>query len=290
MTNLIASALVIFGLALFLSSFRISHSPTSLRLIDPSTDHGRGDEPKGNRMGAIARGLSRISPPKRIARLRNVVQMANEPSTYSLERVLVQKFAGALIVGFIAFLYFLKNPGILGIVFIVIGTVGGFVVPEMRVSSRAEARQDSVRAALADAIDQLAVTVRAGLSIDSALVRVSETLRGPLAEELSRVVQDIQFGVSRSDALRSLANRMDIPELKIFVRALIQADSLGIPVATVLTNQAVEMRKRRRMRSEEKAMKLPVKILAPTLLCILPSLMIIVLGPAVIQLMRNLQI
>ncbi|MEO8363632.1 MAG: type II secretion system F family protein [Ilumatobacteraceae bacterium] len=290
MTNLIASALVIFGLILTFSSFRISQSPTSLRLIDPSTIQGQGDVPKDNWMGAIARGLFRISPPKRIARLRNVVQMANEPNTYSLERVVVQKFAGALIVGFIAFLYFLKNPGILGIVFIVIGTVGGFVVPEMRVSSRAEARQDSVRAALADAIDQLAVTVRAGLSIDSALVRVSETLRGPLADELSRVVQDIQFGVSRSDALRALADRMDIPELKFFVRALIQADSLGIPVATVLTNQAVEMRKRRRMRSEEKAMKLPVKILAPTLLCILPSLMIIVLGPAVIQLMRNLQI
>lgn len=290
MTNLVASALVVFGLVLTFSSFRISQSPTTLQLIDPRIANGQGEVSKENRMGAIARGLFRISPPKRIARLRNVVQMANEPSTYSLERVLVQKFAGALIVGFIAFLYFLKNPGILGIVFIVIGTVGGFVVPEMRVSSRAEARQDSVRAALADAIDQLAVTVRAGLSIDSALVRVSETLRGPLAEELSRVVQDIQFGVSRSDALRALADRMDIPELKFFVRALIQADSLGIPVATVLTNQAVEMRKRRRMRSEEKAMKLPVKILAPTLLCILPSLMIIVLGPAVIQLMRNLQI
>ncbi|MEK7410625.1 MAG: type II secretion system F family protein, partial [Actinomycetota bacterium] len=139
-------------------------------------------------------------------------------------------------------------------------------------------------------IDQLAVTVRAGLSVDSALVRVSETLRGPLADELSRVVQDIQFGVSRSDALRALAQRMDIAELNYFVRALIQADSLGIPVSTILTNQAVEMRVRRRLRSEEMAMKLPVKILAPTLLCILPALMIVVLGPAVIQLMRNLQI
>lgn len=290
MTNLIGSTLVVFGLALTLSSFRISRSSTALRLIDPRIAHRQGDTSNDNLMGAIARALFRISPPKRIARLRNVVQMANEPSTYSLERVLVQKFAGALIIGFMAFLYFLKNPGILGIVFIVIGTVGGYVVPEMRISSRAEARQDSVRTALADAIDQLAVTVRAGLSVDSALVRVSETLRGPLAEELSRVVQDIQFGVSRSDALRALAERMDIPELKFFVRALIQADSLGIPVATVLTNQAVEMRMRRRLRSEEKAMKLPVKILAPTLLCILPALMIIVLGPAVIQLMRNLQI
>ncbi|MEO5975048.1 MAG: type II secretion system F family protein [Ilumatobacteraceae bacterium] len=290
MINLVGSALVVCGLVIALSSFKISHSSTTLRLINPRVDHRMGEAPDGNLLGKIARGLSRISPPKRIARLRNVVQMASEPSTYTLERVLVQKFAGAFVVGTFAFLYFLKNPGILGIVFIVIGTVGGYVVPEMRVSSRAEARQDAVRAALADAIDQLAVTVRAGLSVDSALVRVSETLRGPLAEELSRVVQDIQFGVSRSDALRALADRMDISELKFFVRALVQADSLGIPVATVLTNQAVEMRMRRRMRSEEKAMKLPVKILAPTLLCILPALMIIVLGPAVIQLMRNLQI
>lgn len=290
MTELIASALVVCGLIVTISSLRISRSSNALRLINPNIDPRPGEKSNDNLLGAIARALFRVSPPKRIARLRSVVQMANEPDTYTLERVLVQKFAGALIVGFMAFLYFMKNPGILGIVFIAIGIIGGYVVPEMRVSSRAEARQDAVRTSLADAIDQLAVTVRAGLSVDSALVRVSETLRGPLAEELSRVVQDIQFGVSRSDALRALAERMDIPELKYFVRALIQADSLGIPVSTVLTSQAVEMRARRRLRSEEKAMKLPVKILAPTLLCILPALMIIVLGPAVIQLMRNLQI
>lgn len=290
MTELIASALVVCGLIITISSFRISRNSNALRLINPRIDQRPGEKSNDNLLGTIARALFRVSPPKRIARLRSVVQMANEPDTYTLERVLVQKFAGALIVGFMAFLYFMKNPGILGIVFIVIGIIGGYVVPEMRVSSRAEARQDAVRTSLADAIDQLAVTVRAGLSVDSALVRVSETLRGPLAEELSRVVQDIQFGVSRSDALRALAERMDIPELKYFVRALIQADSLGIPVSTVLTSQAVEMRARRRLRSEEKAMKLPVKILAPTLLCILPALMIIVLGPAVIQLMRNLQI
>ncbi len=290
MTNLIGSALVVCGLVIAISSFSVSRGSTTLRLLDPRIDYRPGEPSDDNMITVIARALSRISPPKRITRLRNVVQMASEPSAFSLERVLVQKFAGALVVGSLAFFYFLKNPGILGIVFIVIGTVGGYVIPEMRVSSRAEERQDAVRTSLADAIDQLAVTVRAGLSVDSALIRVSETLRGPLAEELSRVVQDIQFGVSRSDALRALAERMDISELKYFVRALIQADSLGIPVSTILTNQAVEMRMRRRLRSEEKAMKLPVKILAPTLLCILPALMIIVLGPAVIQLMRNLQI
>lgn len=290
MISLIGSALVAFGVVIAALSITASSGSTALQLIDPRVGGNSGGASNDTFMGSIAKALFRISPPQRIARLKKVVQMASELDTYSLERILVLKFAGALTAGFFAFLYFMKNPGLLGIVFVAIGTIGGFIVPEMLVSSRAKARQDAVRAALADAIDQLAVTVRAGLSVDSALVRVSETLRGPLAEELSRVVQDIQFGVSRSDALHALAKRMDISELNYFVRALIQADSLGVSVTTTLTSQSEQMRIRRRLRSEEKAMKLPVKILAPTLLCILPALMIIVLGPAVIQLMRNLQV
>lgn len=290
MFSLIGSALVACGVVVAALSITTSSGSTTLQLEDQRAGDNAGGASNDTYMGAIAKVLFRISPPQRIARLKKVVQMVSEPDTYSLERILVLKFAGALIAGFFAFLYFMKNPGLLGIVSVAIGTIGGFIVPEMLVSSRAKTRQDAVRAALADAIDQLAVTVRAGLSVDSALVRVSETLRGPLAEELSRVVQDIRFGVSRSDALHELAKRMDISELNYFVRALIQADSLGVSVTTTLTSQSEQMRIRRRLRSEEKAMKLPVKILAPTLLCILPALMIIVLGPAVIQLMRNLQV
>lgn len=290
MITLIGSALVVFGLVVTIWSLKTSRDSAALQLTNPRVDGNTGGASNDTFLGTIANAIYRVSPPKRIARLKKVVQMASEPDTYSLERILVLKFAGALTVGFMTFLYFMKNPGLLGIVFMVIGTIGGFVIPEMLVSSRAKTRQDAVRTALADAIDQLAVTVRAGLSVDSALMRVSETLRGPLAEELRRVVQDIKFGVSRSDALHALAERMDISELNYFVRALIQADSLGVSVSTTLANQSEQMRIRRRLRSEEKAMKLPVKILAPTLLCILPALMIIVLGPAVIQLMRNLQI
>lgn len=290
MITLIGSALVAFGLVVAIWSFITSRKSTSLLLIVPQVDDKAGGASNDTYLGTIAKIFFRITPPKRIARLNKVVQMASEPGSYSLERILVLKFFGAFIVGFMSFLYFMKNPGLLGIVFMVIGVISGFVLPEMLVSSRAKARQDAVRTALADAIDQLAVTVRAGLSVDNALVRVSETLRGPLAEELSRVVQDIQLGISRSDALRKFAERMDISELNYFVRALIQADSLGVSVSSTLASQSQQMRIRRRLRSEEKAMKLPVKILAPTLLCILPALMIIVLGPAVIQLMRNLQI
>lgn len=290
MITLIGSALVVFGFVVAISSFKTSRDSASLMLADPRVDEYAGGASNDIYMGKLAKILFHVIPPKRIARLNQVVHMAGEPDTYSLERIIVLKFAGALTIGFMSFLYFMKNPGLLGIVFLAIGTMGGYVVPEMLVSSRAKARQDAVRTTLADAIDQLAVTVRAGLSIDSALVRVSETLRGPLAEELSRVVQDIQFGVSRADALHALAKRMDIPELNYFVRALIQADSLGVSVSATLASQSQQMRIRRRLRSEEKAMKLPVKILAPTLLCILPALMIVVLGPAVMQLARNLQI
>jgi len=290
MFELIGSALVVFGLAVAIWAFAIPRPTIALRLTTHNVDDLAAGTSNDIFLISIANAIYRVTPPKRIARLKNMVRMASEGDTYSVQRILVLKFAGALLAGFLAFIYFLKNPGVLGIVFIAVGTIGGFVVPEMRLSTRAKARQNAVREALADATDQLAVTVRAGLSVDSALVRVSETLRGPIAEELSRVVQDIRLGVSRSDALRALAERMDIVELNYFVRSLIQADSLGVPVSSILNHQAVEMRKRRRLRSQEMAMKLPVKILAPTLLCILPALMIVVLGPAVIQLMRNLQI
>ncbi len=177
-----------------------------------------------------------------------------------------------------------------GFAAVVLGVVGGYVVPAISLVRRAESRRETVRATLPDAIDQLAVIVRAGLSVDSALLRVSETLRGPFADELRRVVQDIHLGVSRSEALRAFSLRMDIPELSYFVRSLRQADSLGIPVSDTLMMQAKEMRTKRRQRAEEAAMKLPVKILAPTMACILPALMLVVLGPAILQLLENLKV
>jgi tight adherence protein C len=286
--NLFGSALVAFGLWFVIFTWVTSRNPSPLRLS------AKADEEKNKSLfnetviRAQAVLVRRLTPPSRLKRLEKVIARAGQPEGYSVEKMILLKVAGATAGGFGGVVYFAQRPGLIGAFVLIIGVVGGFVVPEMLVSSRADARRDEVRQSLPDAIDQLAVTVRAGLSVDGALVRVSTTLRGPLSEELTRVVQDIQLGMARTDALKSMADRMDIAELNYFVRALVQADSLGIPVAETLTSQAEEMRMKRRQRAEEQAMKLPVKILAPMVVCILPSLLIIVMGPAVIQLMRNL--
>lgn len=285
---LLGSILVAFGLAYTIFTWITTRRPTALNLGRSVTS-----VPKPS---AVGESLSRLRklvirralPPSRVRRLEMTLARAGQPENYSVEKIILLKILGGLVGGFAGIAYFSGNPGFFGVVVLIVGPVGGFVVPEILISNRADARRDAVRAALPDAIDQLAVTVRAGLSVDGALVRVSTTLRGALADELTRVVQDVQLGMARTDALRSMAERMDIPELSVFVRALVQADTLGIPVAETLTTQADEMRLKRRQRAEEQAMKLPVKILIPMTLCILPSLLIIVLGPAMVQLLRNL--
>jgi tight adherence protein C len=133
----------------------------------------------------------------------------------------------------------------------------------------------------------LTVCVEAGLGFDAALARVARNLEGPMAEECARVLQEMQFGLSRTEALRALANRTDVPEIKIFVSALIQASELGISVGVVLREQAKEMRVRRRQRAEEKAQKLPVKILLPLITCLLPAMFVVVLGPAAIKIVHT---
>lgn len=286
--NLLGSALVAFGLWMAGYTWITNRRPVALRLSRDQGAERRRSAFNETLIRAQSVMIRRLTPPSRLKRLEAIIARAGQPVNYSVQKIMTLKIAGSAVGGFGGIVYFSGNPGFFGAVVLVMGVVGGFVVPEMLVSSRADARRDEVRQTLPDAIDQLAVTVRAGLSVDAALVRVSTTLRGPLAEELSRVVQDIQLGIARTDALKSMAERMDITELNYFVRALVQADSLGIPVADTLTTQAEEMRLKRRQRAEEQAMKLPVKILAPMVVCILPSLLIVVLGPAVIQLARNL--
>lgn len=286
--NFLGSALVAFGVWLVAYTWVTNRRPAPLRLAAATGAEKKKSAFNETLIRAQTEVIRRLTPPSRLKRLEGIIARAGQPKSYTVERIVMLKVFGAAAGGFGGVAYFASRPGVLGAFMLVVAVVGGFVVPEMLVSSRADARRDEVRQNLPDAIDQLAVTVRAGLSVDAALVRVSTTLRGALAEELSRVVQDVQLGIARTDALKSMAERMDIGELSYFVRALVQADSLGIPVAETLTTQAEDMRLKRRQRAEEQAMKLPVKILAPMVVCILPSLLIIVLGPAVIQLMRNL--
>ena len=160
----------------------------------------------------------------------------------------------------------------------------GYIAPGYVVGARARRRRDEVQAALPDALDLLAVSVEAGLGFDAAISKLIEHMDGPLIDEFGLALSEMRVGEARQDALKKLSARVDSPELSAFVRAIIQADQLGISLGRILRVQAVDTRQKRQAAAEEKAMKAPIKMLFPTVVFIFPAMFIVVLGPALIQL------
>lgn len=158
-----------------------------------------------------------------------------------------------------------------------------WVVPDLEVAGRASARELKLDLQLPDVLDQLTISVEAGLGFDSALKRLTESSEGPVTDQLARVLQDMRLGLSRDAALKTLAERTDSPDLRSFANAMAQAGRHGLPIASVLRAQAAEAREKRKFRAEERANKVPVKILVPLILCVLPTLFIVLIGPAVIR-------
>ncbi len=170
-----------------------------------------------------------------------------------------------------------------GIVTTVLLFVLGGAAPMAWLSRKVEERMQAIRADLPDTLDLLAISVEAGVGLEGAMAVVTERFRSPLAEEMARTLQEMGLGLTRRDALANLKQRSQVPELTSFVQALIQADTLGMPLGKVLKVQAGEMRLRRRQWAREKAAKLPVKIMLPLVFCIFPAILVVVLGPAVSQ-------
>ena len=169
-----------------------------------------------------------------------------------------------------------------------IGAVIGFFIPDLIVYDLGERRQQVIRRSLPDILDTLTISVEAGLGFDAALAQVTRYGTGPVAGEIARMLQEMQLGLSRVEALRALAQRTTVHELRSFTAVVVQATELGIPIANVLREQSKEMRIRRQQRAEELAQKVPVKILFPLIFCLFPSLFIVILGPGVINIARVL--
>jgi tight adherence protein C len=173
-------------------------------------------------------------------------------------------------------------------ILVVVGaTVIGWLGPNLYLYQKTYDRSKRMRRDLPDAIDLMTISVESGLAFDAAVQQVAKNTDGPLADEFSRVLREMQIGKGRADALRSLADRTNVDDVKSFVTSMVQADSFGIPIAKVLRIQSSEMRVKRRQLAEEKAQKVPVKITVPLIFCILPCLFIAVMGPAVIHIMDN---
>jgi tight adherence protein C len=166
----------------------------------------------------------------------------------------------------------------------------GFVAPETVLSSKIRSRRERIRSELPDALDLLAVSVEAGLGLDGAIAKLTEHMNGALVEEFAMTLGEMRIGESRHDALRRLAERVPAPELGAFVRSVIQADQLGISLGRILRVQAADSRLRRQAAAEERAMKAPIKMLFPTALFIFPSMFVVVLGPAILNLAHTLSL
>jgi tight adherence protein C len=171
----------------------------------------------------------------------------------------------------------------------VIGLVTLFLVlgPDAMLNRRVADRQWQIRTKLPDMLDLLVISVEAGLGFEQALDRTTHAVPGPLAQEFTRMLGEIRAGASRAESLRALERRCDVPEMRSFVLAILQADTFGVSIGRVLRTQADEMRVKRRQLAQEKAMKAPVKMLVPMVLCIFPSLFIVVLAPAVINIVKS---
>jgi len=164
----------------------------------------------------------------------------------------------------------------------------GYLMPQLMVSRKITKRQKQILLAMPSALDLLTISVEAGLSFDASLVRVAEKYHNALTQELTQVLNEVRLGRPRIDALDDMAKRCHVEELTNFVQAIIQSEQLGVGIANVLRIQSEEIRRRRRQRAEEQGQKAPLKMLFPMVGCIFPTLFIVLLGPAVIEVAHTL--
>jgi tight adherence protein C len=247
----------------------------------------RASDPFAQLPGWLRLLAIRLSPSGFSATLQRRLDLAGNPVRWTPDRILAVKGLGLVGLAVLGVLYGLHSLGLL-ILCTALGGAIGFFLPDLLLYNAGKKRQVKIQSALPDALDMLTICVEAGLGFDAALAQVARNTDGPLAAEFARVLQEMQIGKSRSQALRAMVERTTVTELRAFVSALVQAGELGIAIARVLRGQAKEMRLRRRQRAEEQAQKVPVKILFPLIVCLFPALMVIIIGPGGIAIAHSL--
>jgi tight adherence protein C len=241
-----------------------------------------------NRIGEFS---ARFTPQKAIQDTSRKMELAGNPWPIDAATFLAIRFILAVLLGGLAIVAFAGSTAWTTTdkaMFIGGALMGGFYLPHIMLTTRITRRQKEIRNAMPDALDLLTICVEAGLGFDAAMSKVSEKWETELSLAFARVIREIQLGKIRREALKDMSDRLGIPELTSFVAAIIQSEQLGVSLAKVLRIQSDQMRLKRRQRAEEEAHKAPIKMIIPLALLVFPSIMIIILTPAVIQIMGSL--
>ncbi len=234
---------------------------------------------------------ARFTPQKAIQDTAKKMELAGNPWPIDAATFLAIRFIlGVVIGGFVTAMILLSpTPNFNDSAIYIFGaTFGGFYLPHLMLTSRITNRQKEIRKAMPDALDLLTICVEAGLGFDAAMSKVAEKWDNQLSLAFARVIREIQLGKVRRDALKAMADRLDISEMTSFVAAIIQSEQLGVSMAKILRIQADQMRLKRRQRAEEEAHQAPVKMVLPMAFLMFPTIMIIVLTPAALQIMTSL--
>ncbi|MEP0804963.1 MAG: type II secretion system F family protein [Chloroflexota bacterium] len=234
---------------------------------------------------------ARFTPQKAIQDTARRLELAGNPWPIDAATFLAIRFILALVMGgLVTTLVILSpSPNLSDNALYIFGaTFGGFFLPHLMLSSRITNRQNEIRKAMPDALDLLTICVEAGLGFEAAMSKVSEKWDNQLALAFARTIREIQLGKARRDAMRDMADRLGVPEMTSFVAAIIQSEQLGVSMAKILRIQSDQMRIKRRQRAEEEAHKAPVKMVLPMAFLMFPTIMIIILTPAAMQIFNSL--
>jgi tight adherence protein C len=240
-------------------------------------------------LSGLAGIAQRFTPQGYREQVARKLVLAGSPANLSVDQILVLKLLG-LVSGLLwlpIIVVVLHLSGLFAFVVLAVLWFGSFMLADVYLSRTIERRQHEIAVQLPDILDLLTISVEAGLGFEQALERTTTAVPGPLSDEFRRMLRETRYGATRAEALRAMDERCEVAELRTFIMAMLQADTFGVSISRLLRSQADEMRIRRRLRAQEKAQKAPVKMLFPLVFCIFPSIFVVILGPAIIQLMEN---
>lgn len=234
----------------------------------------------------LLRGLAHLvqsrTPQSTLDGIRRGLLLAGSPGNLDVRDFLgIKGLCGLVCAGLAAFVLTGAAPTTVLLASSAAAAWVGYMLPNLWLRSRIQARQKEIQRVLPDALDLLTISVEAGLGFEAALVRVTQKSRSALSDEFAHALAEMRMGVTRRDALAAIVTRTDVPDVATFIAAIIQADQLGVSIARVLHTQAAQMRTQRRLRAEELAHKAPVKMVFPMIFLIFPALYVIILGPAI---------